>query len=456
MDLDLEHKPETLPLRNLAKTSEWRRNIILAILTALASLVIFIIDIITPRGVAAGVPYVAVIVISYFIIWRYIPFYVAAAATVLTIIGFFLSPAGEILWISLVDRALTILVIWVTALMLYWRHLLEVELRRSEVSFRETFDKASFGIAHLSRNGEWLKANRHFCNIVGVEEADLQKHFLNEILHPDTVSEIRRGLKDLIREKEHTISGEYQFLNGEDEAVWVDATIFLIRDEVTGRARYFVIAIEDIDARKKQEEQISIIMQELNHRVRNTLTIVLSIASQTIRHSDNLDAFSDAFKKRIRALSDAHTLLTSSNWEPADLGVLIETVLAPYRDGSSSRISLEGAGCQIMPTAVMALTLVFHELASNSVKYGALSAPEGNLSVRWAVDPEKEFLSVSWEERGGPAVKASAHKGFGSTLIPFTVQHQFSGTIEMRYREKGFECDIQLPWDPATKSLNTG
>ena len=193
---------------------------------------------------------------------------------------------------------------------------------------------------------------------------------------------------------------------------------------------------EELRAHQRQQLMIN----ELNHRVKNTLFTVQSLARQSLGRPADTPGL-QAFNERIMALARAHDLLTQSVWEGADLKEILEETLEPYLD----RTVLAGPAVALTPNAALALSMVFHELGTNAVKYGALSVPEGSVTVVWHVDPGAlHRLTLHWEERGGPRVSPPARQGFGSRLIAASLKSDLAGEARLDYRPSGLVCVLTL------------
>ena len=193
---------------------------------------------------------------------------------------------------------------------------------------------------------------------------------------------------------------------------------------------------EELRAHQRQQLMIN----ELNHRVKNTLFTVQSLARQSLGRPADTPGL-HAFNERLMALARAHDLLTQSVWEGADLKEILEETLEPYLD----RTVLAGPPVALTPNAALALSMVFHELGTNAVKYGALSLPEGAVTVVWHVDPGAQHrLTLHWEERGGPPVSPPARKGFGSRLIAASLKSDLAGEARVDYRPSGLVCVLTL------------
>jgi PAS domain S-box-containing protein len=201
------------------------------------------------------------------------------------------------------------------------------------------------------------------------------------------------------------------------------------------------VILRDIAARKAAEERQRFLLHELNHRVKNTLTTVQSLAAQTLRHAASPEDFSERFMARLLALSATQNLLTQGNWEHAHLSELLAAELKPHGD---ERVRIAGEDVLLPPRIVLPLGMVFHELATNAAKHGALSAPGGRVAVTWTVD-ERHCLRLEWREEGGPAVRPPASEGFGSRLLERTVSGELAGRYERLFRTDGLVCRLTIP-----------
>jgi two-component sensor histidine kinase len=203
----------------------------------------------------------------------------------------------------------------------------------------------------------------------------------------------------------------------------------------------------DITDRKQAENRQKVLIDELNHRVKNTLATVQSLASQTARHAENPRDFVDKFQARLMALARAHDLLTKRHWECAPLGSLAEEVLAPLAGAAQGQVTIEGPAIDLSPRAALSLTMALSELGVNAAKYGALSSAEGTLSVRWHLQQElgATQLSLQWQERGGPLVTPPTRRGFGTRLMERCVETDLGGTFDLVFDPSGVCCRVVVP-----------
>jgi two-component sensor histidine kinase len=168
-----------------------------------------------------------------------------------------------------------------------------------------------------------------------------------------------------------------------------------------------------------------------------------------VRSSTSLADFEEALIGRIRALANAHTLLTESNWRFAKLSEIVREAIRPYRRGTNDTVQITGPDLFLTPSASLAFSMVLHELTTNAWKYGALSGSGGTLMIDWRLAEEggESTLLLQWAEKGGPQVVPPARPGFGGQLIDFTISHEFGGTSSVRYTDDGVVCDIAIPWE---------
>jgi two-component sensor histidine kinase len=197
------------------------------------------------------------------------------------------------------------------------------------------------------------------------------------------------------------------------------------------------------------EEHQLLLIDELNHRVKNTLTTVQSLAAQTLKGEHANSETRETFEGRLFALAKAHDMLTREKWEGAELREVLTEVIEPYLRHSSERVTLDGPPLLLSPSATLALAMAVHELATNAGKYGALSAPSGHVSITWTVEKDAQFR-LRWQERGGPIVSAPIRQGFGTRLIKRNLAQALGAKVELSYEPVGVVCTIETPLDEMT------
>jgi len=212
--------------------------------------------------------------------------------------------------------------------------------------------------------------------------------------------------------------------------------------------------VQDVTERKAFERRQKLLIDELNHRVKNTLATVQSLASQTARGAPTPAAFRERFEGRLIALSKAHNQFTVHHWESADLRDLLSGSLAPYAGAGAERVVLRGEDIVLRPRAVLTLAMAFHELTTNAAKYGALSVAGGRIEIRWqpvrGENDGRPMLRIDWIEQGGPAVAEPQQRGFGSKLIEGSIAAELGGSARLAFEPTGFCCAIAIPLAAAT------
>ncbi|RZK00572.1 MAG: PAS domain S-box protein [Novosphingobium sp.] len=207
-------------------------------------------------------------------------------------------------------------------------------------------------------------------------------------------------------------------------------------------ARLHSAAQAEIANRKAAEDARELLLHEVKHRVKNTLATIQALASQTLKTTPPSEK--DAFISRLHALSGAHDLLTLSDWQEIDIAALVQRSLAAFSIKGTPRVSVEGPEVRLSANKALLLTMVLHELGTNAVKYGALSAEHGRVSIAWRLaETERPTLRLEWRESGGPPVTVPTHRGFGSRMIAAAL-HGSDGHVAFDYRSEGLLLTLDL------------
>jgi len=206
-----------------------------------------------------------------------------------------------------------------------------------------------------------------------------------------------------------------------------------------------VVTMVDLSQRKAAEKQQLLLMGELDHRVKNTLALVLSIAKRTASTEETVDGFQIAFSNRIQALAATHNILAERSWSSIPVRDVVLTELEPYISDLPGRLVIEGLDVRILPRAAIALGLILHELATNAVKYGALTTAEGKVRLTLLREAGHPGIIVEWKEQGGPLVLPPRRKGFGQTVITKSMQFSVDGGADLDFAEDGVHCRIRVP-----------
>lgn len=229
--------------------------------------------------------------------------------------------------------------------------------------------------------------------------------------------------------------------------VSLTASPLFVGGHVTGASSI----MHDISARKRRERQNSVLLQEVNHRSKNLLAVVQAIARQTACGTP--DAFLSAFTARLGALAASHDLLVESQWEGVDLRALVGRELERFHDLLGSRITITGPDIRLSPQTTQLMGMIFHELATNAAKYGALSNDNGRIWIIWAITERagRSRLHLEWQERDGPPIRTPSHKGFGTTLLRDVPTRSLQADITLAYPETGLVWSLDAAMDDITE-----
>ena len=210
-------------------------------------------------------------------------------------------------------------------------------------------------------------------------------------------------------------------------------------------AHYFGISLDVTE--RKLEERNRLLAQEVQHRVKNILSVVLAVARQTFQRAPSSSA--EKFAQRIAGLGASLDLLTKTGRAAVSPSELIEAQLAPFAGSFKNQVTYEGPKLMINPAAAQALGMAFHELATNSIKYGALSQSGGRISIQWNIrdDGQSKQFHMTWSEHGGPETKAPASRGFGYTVIVSALEASLGGKVQLRYPRPGLIWEVTAPLD---------
>lgn len=287
-------------------------------------------------------------------------------------------------------------------------------------------------------------ANDSFLALTGYERNEVLGKSFNFILSHGADAGALARIKS---EFEGTSDGgvEVLYRRKDGKEFWAAVFISPVRDARGDIVQYFASFV-DLTRHKEDEAKSKLLIDELNHRVKNTLATVQSIVWQAMRAGTDPKMIQEAVESRLFALSRSHDLLTRENWESAGLFDIIHDALEPFKGGRAERIVIKGENIRFSPQSALALGIVFNELATNAVKYGALSNEAGSIVIDWTKETTTGVgrLLLHWRERGGPPVTAPTRKGFGSRVIERSLS-QLGGTTHLEYRPDGVICTMTMP-----------
>ncbi|WP_185985133.1 HWE histidine kinase domain-containing protein [Aureimonas mangrovi] len=326
------------------------------------------------------------------------------------------------------------------------------DLSRTEERLRFTLDAGRLGAWAIDLKGGRVVASQRFRHMFGLEVADsVTQQDLESALHPaDRLlwrAEMRAAMSG-----SGELEIESRILKEDDEELWIE-----LRGQTSFDAQGDPILLSgvcaDITERKRAELHRELLTRELDHRVKNVLATVQSIFSQTLRNAHSLDQAQETMAGRMQALAATHDVLTREGWAGALFGEVVARSLDPFR-GEDGRVSERGPRVRLLPKVATALSLALHELATNAVKYGALSNETGRIDVSWRtfdVDGERR-LAFEWREMGGPPInEAPTRRGFGSRMIERSLAAEIGEEMKIDYAREGLRFAFESPLSSLTE-----
>jgi PAS domain S-box-containing protein len=248
-----------------------------------------------------------------------------------------------------------------------------------------------------------------------------------------------------LRPESPSFDASFRFIRPDGREIWLEQTAKGEFDAAGRLARLKGLTL-DITERKRAEEHQDRLTAELDHRIKNVLARVAVVAKQTREGSSTMDQFVWALEGRIQSMAAAHSLLSLSRWHGVGLADLVRDQLAPYATGAN--VTVSGPNIMLSVAATQALAMVLHELVTNAAKYGALSTPNGRVSVSWEQSSGNgagETVTIAWRESGGAPVVSPSRFGFGTNLIRELIPHELGGSVELAFGPQGVNCVIEVP-----------
>jgi PAS domain S-box-containing protein len=324
------------------------------------------------------------------------------------------------------------------------RRLAEAKLRESEARFRHMADSAPALIWMSDEEGRVTFANMHYEYMFERPVAEMLGEGWAQIVLPEDLERHTKAFFDAFQARA-AFHCETRVLDKDGQVRWLRCEGVPRFDDARRFLGYTGCNV-DITESKVAEEHQNLLINELNHRVKNTLATVQSITSQTLRNTETAAQAKGAIEGRLFALSRAHDVLTRENWEGADLYEIVEQAVAPYSSRGEDRLHLAGPKVRLSPRTALSLAMMLQELATNAVKYGALSNEAGEIRITWDVDlAEPSQLRLRWEESGGPAVQAPTRRGFGTRLIERSLAQDLGGQVDIAFAPTGVVCTVDAP-----------
>lgn len=314
----------------------------------------------------------------------------------------------------------------------------EVALRESEQRYRLIFEQADDIIFTADIDQRITAFNAAGAAAMGVPAGSLIGCSIADFVSPDDFRQTSAMLATKLRDGGNT-RHEVTVLGADGRRMRWDNNSTLVIDR-DGKPVGLLSISRDVTERRAFDERQSLLIHELNHRVKNTLALVQGIAHQSFRSGVDPTASQSEFLARLRTLAAAHDLLTREQWEGVTLAELVRAATAPL---DAARIMAVGTAVTVTPKAAVALAMALYELGTNAVKYGALSVPTGSVDINWGVESDR--LHVGWRERGGPPVVTPLRSGFGVKMIERALASDLGGTVTMDFAVDGARCTIDAP-----------
>lgn len=238
-------------------------------------------------------------------------------------------------------------------------------------------------------------------------------------------------------------SMEYRIINSAGETVWVETRA----KALSGDKPTLIGVMLDVTERKRNEAEKALVTREISHRFKNSMAMVQSIANQTLRNARNPDEASDLFNERLQALAQAHDMLLQDNWDGATIKQIADTTLEPFRRTFGNRIRMNGPSLFVSDRVTVSLSLGLYELATNAVKYGALSNEHGSIDFSWNIvdDQGVNKFQMRWLETGGPSVKRPSRRGFGQRLIRLVLAEELKARCDIDFDPTGLKINVLAP-----------
>jgi PAS domain S-box-containing protein len=320
----------------------------------------------------------------------------------------------------------------------------EEELRDSEARFRTIFEEANDYLITSDLQQRITSCNPAVVAALGYSLDELLGRSFADFLDPAGFAQTTEMLRRKLEEggtTRHTIP---VLRRDGERLIWEISSRLTLDDQ--GQPVSLHAIGRDVTEAKRAEAHQQLLIDELNHRVKNTLAIVQGIAQQTLKDGMDAAEIRPVFEGRLRALSAAHNLLTRENWTPVPLARVIRDALTPH-GATQGLFRIDGPDILIPPKTAVSLALAVHELATNAVKHGALSVPEGRASIAWAVATAEggPRLHLTWQEAGGPIIAAPQHRGFGTRMIERGLSAELGGTVRIEFAPTGLKCVVDAP-----------
>jgi len=429
---------------------------------ALASLIVMSVIVIAlpPEPWTTVVPIALLFPVLLWIGARCPPVFAAAAAFIVTLaivwtttigVGHFGDPGVPIADRVLAARAgilAVALCAYVLAALFAERRQHEAALAESQARLQEALTAGAVTTFVWDVGSGSSECSANAAQILGFDprQTFTPSNFLSRV-HPDDRERFKALVRGITPERP-SYTATFRFRRADGREIWLEETAKAEFDALGRLVRLQGLTL-DVTARKRSADQQSLLIAALDHRVKDLLARVAAVAKDMRHGSGSLDNYVQALGRRIQSMAGAHALLSQSHWDGVDVAELVRRQLAP--NGTDANTTIGGPHITLPVAATQALAMVLHELATNAVKYGALSTPHGRVEVNWNRGPGEDaaILSIAWREVGGPAVAASPDCRYGVSIIRNLIPQELGGSVDIAFASSGVCCNIEIPLELA-------
>ena len=322
----------------------------------------------------------------------------------------------------------------------------EDEAARQQTLAEVALDAAGMGVWEYDVRADRLSWDYRAARLAGFDGSPVSLRTFMAHVHPGDVERVAATQAASGRaENGGRYDIEHRIVAADGCVRWIETAGRMMFEE--GVATRVVGTVRDVSEEVEARERQAVMASELNHRVKNTLSLVLAIIDQAQRTSRSPQRLADRIRNRVRALSKTHELLAAHDWREVDLRGLLVDELIPYGHGETSRIRLSGPAVPLGPKGAVSLSLLFHELATNAARHGALSSETGRLDVEWSVTEGSQGreMRLTWKESGGPQVPEQRLQGFGTRMIERGLIREYPDGVRLLFEPDGVRCEVRLP-----------
>jgi PAS domain S-box-containing protein len=324
------------------------------------------------------------------------------------------------------------------------RHQHEAALSEVAARLEEALAAGAVMAFELDGRTGSLHHSKNAAKILGYDpQAPITVANFRKLIHPADFAHYKAHLRS-VRPDKPSYAVDFRLMHPDGREMWLEETATAEFDAAGQSVRIKGLTV-DITERKRADEHQRLLIAELDHRVKNVLARVVTVAEYTRQGSNTIDEFIQALDRRIQCMAVAHELLSQGHWKAIRLADIVRSQLAPY--ATDANTTAGGPDVTLTAAATEALAMVLQELVTNASKYGALSTPGGRVSVNWECNSDAATgLIIAWRETGGPAVSAPTQYGYGTSLICDLIPHELGGRVDLTFPSEGVRCAIEIPF----------